>query len=1085
MADDKEFDFLKFLRKRPEIKQEELKRKDQEVHQTIKEGQQDASQIKAEDKKIHQEIASEQKHAQRDAKESDALEITAVTGIFKKFFKKDSTPGDSGFDIKKVGSWLWKYRVVFLLLIPLLLSISIRTSASDVPIADNYGGNNVINFIRSDISNFYAIQYPNLPNENRARRVDEEFNRVMSQPTYTIKTGAQAGQTFNIEQQVQVTSAQFRSFFQYEANGVQYTYMPDIDPYTYLRWARNYIETGDIADERRNGIAYDNHMVAPLGAPMDTTLHPFVLAWIYKVMSTFNSKITLMQAATYFPVIIIALSVIPVFFIGRRVGGTTAGFFAAMIFVVNAALLGRTTWGHADTDAYNAFFPLYITWCFLESYYRKSWLSRGVIIAAAGVLMGLFAYVWVGWWYIFDFLLAVAGIYLVYLLWIHRKQLKAGITAYLTTKDIAQHIFIVVIFILVSGIFVTAFSSFHTFKIAPLSPFEFIKIKDAAKITLFPNVLTTVAELNAASLEQVVDQMGRSNFIRIPFFLIAIIGLLLLVLPRKLSLKDIGLFIAGLVWYIVLINSINRLAPFTFLVLFMIPVFTLVFREAWKGTNTFDVKLALILIIWFVATMYASTKGIRFVMLLVPAFSVAFGAGVGLLSRAIGIWGSRLIHLGEKIVTAVIIAVFALMLIAPIQTAYARAAQDLPIVNDAWYESLIKIKDNSQPTAIITSWWDFGHHFKYYSDRRVTFDGASQNEPMAHWVGKILLTDDEELAIGLLRMLDCGSRKAFDILNAEVDDASVSVQYIYDTVRIDDDDAREYLEDKGISDETIDEYLSYTHCDPPEAFFIASGDMIGKSGVWSHFGSWDFNRADIWVFAKNMPADEGITFIIENNNVSEEEATRLYNEVQRITNEQEANTWISPWPGYNAALQGCGREGNYLTCSSGVEIDLETMEATLAGPEGRINPKAFVYVEDDEVIQKRYDNSTSPFGVTLIPSGNSYSILLASNELSAGMFTRMYYLQGHGLKYFKPFHIARDASGLLIYTYEVDWTGENATITYDGVPELIEEIEIIEIEEIIDNETVTDETEANETIESDNESAKESEIVEEETNDTE
>jgi len=214
MADDKEFDFLKFLRKRPEVKLDELKKKDQEVHKTIREGEQQVSQAKAEDKKIHQQIASEQRHAERDAGNGkDTLEITAITGLFRKFFRKDSTPGDAGIDIKKVGSWLWKYRVVFLLLIPLLLSISIRTSASDVPIADNYGGNNVLNFIRSDITNFYSIQYPNLPHENRLRRVDEEFNRALSQPTYTIKTGPQTGQVFNIEQQVMATSAQFRSFF--------------------------------------------------------------------------------------------------------------------------------------------------------------------------------------------------------------------------------------------------------------------------------------------------------------------------------------------------------------------------------------------------------------------------------------------------------------------------------------------------------------------------------------------------------------------------------------------------------------------------------------------------------------------------------------------------------------------------------------------------------------------------------------------------------------------------------------------------------------------------------------------------------
>src|SRR3989338_11276531 len=88
------------------------------------------------------------------------------------------------------------------------------------------------------------------------------------------------------------------------------------------------------------------------------------------------------------------------------------------------------------------------------------------------------------------------------------------------------------------------------------------------------------------------------------------------------------------------------------------------------------------------------------------------------------------------------------------------ANQDAPIINDAWHNSLISIRDNSNKTAIITSWWDFGHHFKALAERPVTFDGTTQGSPQAHWVGQILRTDDEELAVGILRMLDCGGNNA-------------------------------------------------------------------------------------------------------------------------------------------------------------------------------------------------------------------------------------------------------------------------------------------------------------------------------------
>lgn len=968
---------------------------------------------------------------------------------FSKWFKKkDAQPvspdtsqpatapsDEKGIDAGKVGRWIVNHKMVLvtllLCLLPIIIGINVRVQPVNVPIADDYAIGQVHSFIRNDIQNAFAAQYPNLPDENRNRLVETELSKALAQPSYSVKTGGLAGQTFNINQQIASMSQDFRSFFQYEANGNSFTYMPDIDPYTYLRWARNDLATGDIADERREGIAYDNHMVAPLGATIDTTAHPYVLAWTYRVMSVFDRSITLMQAAGYFPVIFIALSCIPAFFIGRKIGGNTAGFFATLIFALNGALLARTNWGHADTDTYNVFFPLLILWMFIEAYDRKRWSTRLGLISIAGIATGLFAFTWSGWWYIFDFLLLVSGAYLAYLAWTHRAKWK-NLASVFATPDIKHHVSIVLLYVLLSGIFVTSFIDFGTFLQAPVAPFDFVSIKDAAKTSLFPNVLTTVAELNAASLSQVVEQMGGRFIGGVSFFfLVAVIGLLLLSLPREqFNKRDLLYFASALVFYVFLLSNVNALQPLTFLVLFAIPLGLLLAREALRPMCTFDLKLPLFLLIWFLATMYASTKGIRFVMLLVPAFSIAFGAGASLVSRRLADWSQRVLKIKPVAVFSVVILVFLLVFITPYNNAVIASRNDIPIMNDGWYNSLVSIRDASQPTAIITSWWDFGHHFKYFSDRRVTFDGASQNEPMAHWVGKILLTEDELLAKGLLRMLDCGSNKAFDTLDKEVNDASVSVGYIYDTVKLSKEQATAYLKNKGISDATIKEYLSYTQCDAPEGFFIASGDMIGKSGVWAHFGSWDFNRADIWVYAAKMPREDGIAFIQKNSNVSRDEAEKLYTEVSQITNEGDANAWIAPWPSYNADALGCDQTGDMLSCGN-AQINITTMDATLTAQGNVVPPAVFAYPTPEGLVKKTY-NSPTEIGLTLLPTGNGYGVLLASKELSTSMFTRMYYLHGHSLQYFKPFNIQQDIGNSLIFTYAVDWDGGNKTI----IPEM-------------------------------------------------
>jgi hypothetical protein len=60
----------------------------------------------------------------------------------------------------------------------------------------------------------------------------------------------------------------------------------------------------------KNGIQWDTHILAPLGGPASSTRHPYTLYYTYKIMHAFNSKITLMQASGYFPVIFSILSII-------------------------------------------------------------------------------------------------------------------------------------------------------------------------------------------------------------------------------------------------------------------------------------------------------------------------------------------------------------------------------------------------------------------------------------------------------------------------------------------------------------------------------------------------------------------------------------------------------------------------------------------------------------------------------------------------------------------------------------------------------------------------------------------------------
>jgi hypothetical protein len=62
------------------------------------------------------------------------------------------------------------------------------------------------------------------------------------------------------------------------------------------------------------------------------------------------------------------------------------------------------------------------------------------------------------------------------------------------------------------------------------------------------------------------------------------------------------------------------------------------------------------------------------------------------------------------------------------------------------------------------------------------------------------------------------------------------------------------------------------------------------------------------------------------------------------------------------------------------------------------------------------------------------NVILMEPALTGSMFTRLFYLRGHGLKYFDLFDVQPDnktpSIGTRIYTWKVDWDGETKNNVY-------------------------------------------------------
>ncbi|MBT7237582.1 hypothetical protein HN865_01865, partial [Candidatus Woesearchaeota archaeon] len=724
------------------------------------------------------------------------------------------------------------------------------------------------------------------------------------------------------------------------------TYLLAIDPYHYYRQAENILKNGHVGDEIVEGKPFDNHMIAPKGNIVSNSLHPWIGATIHKISSIFGND-SLMKSFFAIPLIFAILSVIPAFFIARRVSNNLGGLVAATLLAISPVFLGRTPAGFSDTDVYNIFFPLMISWLFLESFIlrHKEKTKKYIYAGIAGLFTGIFAFAWEGWWYIFDFIIASMIGYLIYLIFVHKKYFHKTLKMKNLLVTFASYVFSTVIF-------VTIFSGFSTILDSIKGPLSMLFIKSAAHTNLWPNVYTTVAELGDTSLSQVISTLG------------------------------------GPLLAILVIFSIS-----------------LLFIK--KNKKQFDIKYGMFLGIWFLGTIFGSLSGLRFAMFVVPVYAIALGILAGKTYNFITNKLSKSLELNKKFVSIILIILLVVMFISPIKDTHKTAMGEVPQMNDAWYDTLTKIKQETAETAIINSWWDFGHWFKAIADRKVTFDGASQNIPQAHWVGKVLLTNNEEEAIAILMMLDCGANDAYNLLLEETNNPLLTKQII-DEILLNENQANNILKEYTENPELITEKM---FCNPPENYFITSEDMVSKAGVWAHFGSWNFEKALAYNIIKSNTKENAIQILQEELDHSEEESQSIYRQLNGLS-EREANAWIAPYPSYSQKGK-CQNQNETIVCENGVLIQnnkayINTKNGQIQIQSIRIDNQVYNSNEGNNEISVAYDSTKS-------------SAILMHPELLESMFTELFFFNGKNLNNFELFDHQTGINNFNIYTWKIKW----------------------------------------------------------------
>ncbi|MCW8965861.1 MAG: hypothetical protein OQK82_04120 [Candidatus Pacearchaeota archaeon] len=182
-----------------------------------------------------------------------------------------------------------------------------------------------------------------------------------------------------------------------------WTLGPDLDPFLFLRWAKDIVEYGTLP-------VMDYMRYIPLGynTAGEMKLLSYMIAWFYHLLSFFSNNVTVTYAAIMLPAIMAIFTGLAFFLFAREIFyneekniANIIALIATAFFVMIPSLLPRTIAGIPEKESVAFFFMFMAFYFFLKAFHSKKFnmsLTFGVL---SGLMTGLMALVWGGVIFVF------------------------------------------------------------------------------------------------------------------------------------------------------------------------------------------------------------------------------------------------------------------------------------------------------------------------------------------------------------------------------------------------------------------------------------------------------------------------------------------------------------------------------------------------------------------------------------------------------------------------------------------------------------------------------------------------------------
>ena len=812
---------------------------------------------------------------------------------------------------------------------------------------------------------------------------------------------------------------------------------------------------GDIKYD--NGTQMDMHRYAPDGNVINYELGiVYVTSFIHDIVNQFFGHHGIREVAFWTGAFVASLAVIPAFIFARRLTNDWGAIAATLIIVLAPNYFAHTFPGFFDTDMFYYIFSLFFIFFFVECI-RTDNLALKVIYAVLSIVsIGLFSQSWTGYIFYVGLMGIFAVVYLIacYIFNIgedNQDQYSNKLSWFIHQKELQS----IILLLVIGAIGLAIFRGVDTVIGIFGGLLSLLSLQSTARVVGgFPNVLISVAEMQMPNLlgagmgsaflansNGVVNGLGGISVMFAGLIVLYILVSRAFKLRKSNAPKDIKSKPSKG-------NRVSAAQKIDDQNKFKLSIGQLDNLGSTSDEITQNKRLIILysclFLVWTLITILAVTRGSRFITTIVLPFGLMTGIFIGfatdyiknklnndnwltvivILCAALAAYPLTQINLTYGLVLLVAfmaiglvsihvlkpnksadntsipvkkyiaIALIVLALVSPtVCGAYITANQVVPGTNDAMWNSMTWINQNTENNTVITSWWDFGYLFEIAADRQVTFDGGSQSGDRAFWLGQAMTTSDLQYSAGIFRMLDSsGTKPQQDLYNA-TGDYGKTTEILKEILPMTAKNASDTLVNKyHLTNEQAQEVVNGTHpANPRPVTFVASSDMLQKAGWWSYFGDWNFTNQS----SKNY------NYHVPNQQITVEPGTTgklsLYNNSGLLV---------------NAVIQR--GTGNNSTTAYTEAINTYNNSAIILNgtPYNPLNISHMIVIEDGYLVKNESVGDVKDANYTLFLMGekNKYTPILMDNKLSNSMFTQLYLLGGANQNIYEMVHMENGVS---------------------------------------------------------------------------